>query len=633
MGTGKSANGHVTIFGNVRGSSIQFVEEWTDGDNTSKNSLSSSSCIIDGRLSLDGLRFEGIYKNVQYGTTGVIAGMFDNNSSVKCAPDENSFRLKEKNTIQNRKLDFQQRLICLSSLFCMASCHMSLILSTGAPMKDVSMNPSFDAKIPQERKNDLSQLVSLSPVLTGGFTDTDHTCTESVHKVQKLFNNLKEDCEIVSKWNKDVIQSISGSDKVTSQQDHSLEINAKLLKLDVIMAPRAAGYGSLSCLDRKSYQDARIKVISVLLNHFDLYRIALTATENSFEVIEMWRHALHIMESTVRASLSDLNVGESRKEKCIETCNLIASISDFLLLINYSCESDKQMKMKNIKKLYSFISSLDDLTYIHKIMNISTQQSILRYISLKSSLRILSGGVHTKSAIECILATLPRLIWGNDMNQTYSSAPSLNKEHHMNLSEKNCSSVVSGCTSMQNSMKSLIQQTYSMVESISSNMLKYYNNVVSGFRVSPAIESLTLTLLANFTIAFQKPHYASLIDQTILWKLIGKIFSCCRPFLEFSESVNIPRSINEISVITSLIQESSVKHSSLIILQSCCCVLHVALFKLSNNGGCKISKVTEPMLILKSEIIYALKKVGNDYSSNIVIKKNEGSRCGLENLF
>ena len=47
-------------------------------------------------------------------------------------------------------------------------------------------------------------------MLTGGFTDTDHTCTESVHKVQKLFNNLKEDCEIVSKWNKDVIQSISG---------------------------------------------------------------------------------------------------------------------------------------------------------------------------------------------------------------------------------------------------------------------------------------------------------------------------------------------------------------------------------------------------------------------------------------
>jgi len=55
-----------------------------------------------------------------------------------------------------------------------------------------------------------------------------------------------------------------------------------------------------------------------------------------------------------------------------------------------------------------------------------------------------------------------------------------------------------------------------MVESVSSNMLKYYNNVVSGFSVSPAIESLALTLLANFTIAFQKLHYAFLIDQTIL---------------------------------------------------------------------------------------------------------------------
>ena len=33
-------------------------------------------------------------------------------------------------------------------------------------IKDVSMNPSFDVKIPQERKNDINQLVSLSPVLT-----------------------------------------------------------------------------------------------------------------------------------------------------------------------------------------------------------------------------------------------------------------------------------------------------------------------------------------------------------------------------------------------------------------------------------------------------------------------------------
>jgi len=39
----------------------------------------------------------------------------------QAAPDQNSFRLKEKNTIQNQKLDFQQRLICLLSLFCMAS--------------------------------------------------------------------------------------------------------------------------------------------------------------------------------------------------------------------------------------------------------------------------------------------------------------------------------------------------------------------------------------------------------------------------------------------------------------------------------------------------------------------------------
>ena len=49
-----------------------------------------SSCVVTARLSLDGRKFEGTYRNVQFGTTGQIAGLL-------CADDRkvSKFRLKD----------------------------------------------------------------------------------------------------------------------------------------------------------------------------------------------------------------------------------------------------------------------------------------------------------------------------------------------------------------------------------------------------------------------------------------------------------------------------------------------------------------------------------------------------------
>ena len=49
-----------------------------DGGRISKESLYG---VIDARLNLNGSRFEGTYRNVQFGTTGVIAGIFDPKNS------------------------------------------------------------------------------------------------------------------------------------------------------------------------------------------------------------------------------------------------------------------------------------------------------------------------------------------------------------------------------------------------------------------------------------------------------------------------------------------------------------------------------------------------------------------------
>ena len=37
----------------------------------------TSSCVNDARLNLSGTRLEGTYRNVQFGTMGVIAGIYD----------------------------------------------------------------------------------------------------------------------------------------------------------------------------------------------------------------------------------------------------------------------------------------------------------------------------------------------------------------------------------------------------------------------------------------------------------------------------------------------------------------------------------------------------------------------------
>jgi len=85
--TGRSTNGRVTILGASTGTAIQFVEEWTEGEPSKKTPVTSSSCVIDARLNLDGSRFEGTYRNVQFGTTGVIAGIFDPKNSSRLEHD------------------------------------------------------------------------------------------------------------------------------------------------------------------------------------------------------------------------------------------------------------------------------------------------------------------------------------------------------------------------------------------------------------------------------------------------------------------------------------------------------------------------------------------------------------------
>ena len=89
-------------------------------------------------------------------------------------------------------------------------------------------------------------------------------------------------------------------------------------------------------------------------------------------LVQIWQYALQLIESMFRATLSRLNPGVHRRDECEKHCFLINSISDFLLQLNVIEPYHESMiiSSENIGNMYSFISSLDEITYIREVMDV-----------------------------------------------------------------------------------------------------------------------------------------------------------------------------------------------------------------------------------------------------------------------
>jgi hypothetical protein len=126
---GKSKNGLVAIVGTVKGSSLHFVEEWTDASDEDFSSMSRedpvSSCVVNARLGLDGTKFEGSYHNIQLGTSGHIAGALCGDFSTKVS----LFHSKEAPiSMKKRSNDFSSGSLAGQSLLCLAHSHLASII-------------------------------------------------------------------------------------------------------------------------------------------------------------------------------------------------------------------------------------------------------------------------------------------------------------------------------------------------------------------------------------------------------------------------------------------------------------------------------------------------------------------------
>lgn len=427
--TGKSKNGLVAIFGTLKGSSVHFVEEWTDGSDdgftSATTDASASSCVVNARLSLDGTKFEGTYRNVQFGTTGQIAGLLcsDNNTISK-------FRLKDAPASSKQSAELTDAVVAGEGLLCLSHSHMATIVGEDAA-GDLSYDhnkpvdsPLKDSEWPSHRSS-LKQCLSL-PVISGmSVTSHREALPKHLDSLRVLFappSSVRSDavdhlCLLNSSPFQDEFEP---SDTRIDERSFFPEVEIQVAKLDAEVCGLVGGKGSLSTLNPPTYLSTRQSLICSLLYHCGLsevVRSAVDADSIPTEVLSVWRRASRILEDGVRNALSAGKRETSSREKCATLCNLYDRVCSFLLSLERPGESDQTFDeaATTFSFLFSTIKCEGDLEYLGAEMSRSTKRAMMRLIAMHEIITLLSdsGGlpaVDSPVAIESLAIGIPRLL-------------------------------------------------------------------------------------------------------------------------------------------------------------------------------------------------------------------------------
>jgi len=633
--TGRSANGRVTILGASTGTALQFVEEWTEGESKKKASTASSSCVIDARLNLNGSRFEGTYRNVQFGTTGVIAGIFDPKNSgcleSNCNMDDLCLNLASADLSTFENQESQRDIIQCCSLLSMAAGHLSAILCSGGPTKDVKAHPITDSSLSLQRKEELTLFVASYPITSFGVSqmDPDEVKT-SIDKVRAFYplpiKQLdREHGEIISLWHGETFSSLT--DACSSKNNFSLQKPSEniLVSTDAIVTANAGGIGSLSALDPMAFSAARRAIVGALLYHTGLDCPTLQANaECSIEIIEVWQTALRIMESGTRASLLSLKQGLSRKQGCQQFCILANCISKFLCKL-YTAQLSRQRQsiLGHIEEIYNVISCNEDLDYIQELMDAKTCQGILRYVGLSALHHCRPSTLRTIAVVECMILPVGRLVGRGSL---WSGASDSKVSGRLNEASF---PLMAGCSFVvQKSVQSYAHDIFSDIGLTMTTISDDISQLVERQTMTPSLQSLTLVVMSSFLFSFEQHDYTKIVEHTNLWKFMATIFNYCQTALgnEVLDNFQMNSDGSE-SKISSHILEAASRHMNLNILKCTTSVLHTTLFQLGRQITHWTSTAfTEdshaltmmPISLLKSEIENAL----------IVLKK----KCAKQNV-
>jgi hypothetical protein len=619
--SGRSSGGRVEISGCIRGSTLTLIEEWHDDGSLALPSFSqamtsTTSCLIEAHLSVDGRRFEGSYRNMENGSIGKVAGV--------CEPDSDSFHGGNLDTDSRRAVE-------TSILLAQAASRLAANVSLGSSAEDILDECCKDCERPSKATQ---ELLSSSMILAKGkssLTDKDISFVRNLYAAPTF---VGRDCQHISScWEEAAFSPLLESK--TSMEE--LIENPRILVTEAVddsVSAEAGGKGSLSVLAPAPYQSARLGVVSVLLHHvggsIDLSSLT-EGGEIATEALLLWRQALQITEAGVRGAISDDSpfVG-NRKEKCQSYCELSILVSDFLLKFPAYCPGGYDHSQKeefeaissDIGTIYSAIRRVEDMKELEIQMDYLTKLGISRCVSY-TCLSLLLAKVQCVPSVEAIVASLPRLMKAGAESLSSASIDSTRNTSNPSLLLNGAESKqfpcvgthflsrLQGCSStVQNVVRSQVYEVYSATGRAFAEALAKPNKEKNAFAAMS--QSLCLSVVGALLSTIGPEDVSAVVEKSGLFESLPSVFSLYRESITNSyepkeESHRAERDTR--SCVEKLLQSlniSSIRH----VAQSSISLLHSIAYQLSAMDSLEqnalVSDFLELLCAHTQEVVRAL---------------------------
>ncbi|KAL3944031.1 MAG: hypothetical protein SGBAC_001899 [Bacillariaceae sp.] len=528
--TGKSKNGLVSIFGTIEGSSIHFVEEWTDASDESFSKApsddSSTSCVVAARLSLDGSRFEGSYRNVQFGTAGKIAGFLS-------APGQLVDQILPKHSSQ--VLNKDERIECASAsgeaLLCLAHGHLSNLVSDDTA-GDQSLQDDRETELSSDtilRHQSLRACLSLPLLSKMGIGEGKSALQVHVNDLQELYAPSTLNAQVVSaiSIHENLIVDLPEGDRFR-YQGFSDEISKVVDQLDNEACAASGGRGSLSALCPSEYSSARRRLICAFVHHSGLKKELKHGSSSDGlpqELITVWRFALQMMEDGLRQALA-LKSSSSSRETAAKTCSLYESISSFFIKYEVPLHQpvDTSTAARDLAHMFQVIVGTSDLSFLAAELSRSSKRVLLRLASLKELQNLLSSanGVQSPTSIEALAVTLPKIL-GRRTSPGISGKKSQNP-----FSNENELGVhyMDGLAGVPGLLRYTLQENvHGLMKSLCSSMKRVValRTKTSNPESLVCIDSMILVVLSCFTSAMKHQDLELILTDSGLVSLLPQI--------------------------------------------------------------------------------------------------------------
>jgi len=413
--TGKSKNGHVVIWGSLEGTSITFVEDWTDEkpkSATRSGSSEISACVVSARLSLDGMKFEGSYKNVDFASNGQIVG----------------FCVKADQAPNAQVSWYVQKSILLSSAFN----HMASAIAEDGPrdftrlktihgtrkdtVEQIENNPALREAVSRPFLSSASLVHESDPLerciqSLDDFFSFEHETGCGLHLVTSFFNGEKTEEQGLERYS-------------------APSIMEGVTKLDSSMAPLAGGFGSLRLLCPIEYDYARKSIAAAMIYHTGC-KLPDSVKSDSPEIEALklfWRRSLQVMEDGIRLGLSKVP-SMKKAEAGKNVCAVLKGLSEFLFKLQpREGFGSSSICIDEICVLYKAVDDLNDIKVIEMTLLQRTVRSVLSLSGMLGVRKILSENERVpRDALEGIIACMPQM-FGSTMSLetlSHNSQPSV----------------------------------------------------------------------------------------------------------------------------------------------------------------------------------------------------------------